>query len=469
MNTIEVLQRLQRETKAEVYFVGGYVRDLLRNKSNTDLDIVVRGLSMKNIKKFLVRHGKVKDINLAKTNDSLSVNILLFRALSDTLEAQISLPRRGKRQKPDSHNTLRQDVQFRDFKINSMYLPIEYKSKRDVIDLVGGKKDIEEKRITSNGSAANRIKESPVRMLRAISLAARTGYVIDNEIINTIKTNADLVSKVPAEVIQNEFNKIILSKRPSKYLKLLNSTGLLKHISPELETCVNVEQDNRYHKYDVFSHLIFTCDNCESDLVLRLAGLLHDIGKPATRRTVKDGEGAVRTTFHNHEVISTRLAKTFLNRLKYNNETTKAVLLLVKLHMYHFTRDWTDAAIRKFIKKADIGEEYMDEEKISYFPLFKLRAAERMGNGFKGGVAVTDRQRDFERKIVKIYKEGKVLNISDLNIDGNILMKTFNIKPGKTVGKILKFLHECVLENPKLNNELDLLKLTTEYLYKEKM
>ena len=464
MNTIQVLQRLDNETKAEVFFVGGYVRDLLRNKSNTDLDIVVRGLSIRNIKKFLARYGKVKEVNLAKTNDHFSINILLFKASNDTFEAQISLPRRGKKQIPDSHNTLRQDVRFRDFKINAMYLSINYKTKEDIIDLVGGKDDTVSRRITANGSAVGRIKESPIRMIRAVSLAARTGYAIDEEIIEAIQANASIINKIPVEMIKKEFNNIIMSEKPSKYLRLLNKTGLLKHIAPELYDCVGVTQDNRYHKYDVFTHLIYSCDNCEFDLVLRLAGLLHDIGKPSTRKEINDPHGGIRVTFHKHEMASVKLARTFLRRLKYDNEVTKAVLSLVKLHMYHFTRDWTDSAVRKFIKRADIGEEYMAEDKIGYFPLFKLRAAERMGNGLKG-IPVTDRQKDFEKKIVNIFQESHVLDISDLDINGNVLMETFNIKPGEVVGKILKYLLEQVLENPKLNTRLELLKTATEFIY----
>jgi tRNA nucleotidyltransferase (CCA-adding enzyme) len=466
MNTVQVLQRLDKETKAEVYLVGGFVRDLLRNKNNMDLDIVVRGLSMRNIKKFLVRYGKVKEVNLAKTNDSFSVNILLFRASSDTFEAQISLPRRGKKQIPDSHNTLRQDVRFRDFKINAMYLPISYKSKRDVLDMVGGKEDIMNRRLTANGSAVERIRESPIRMMRAISLASRTNYAIDDEVMEAISLLASLITKCPAEAIRYEFDKILMSKKPSKYLRLLNKTGLLEYIAPELYRCVGVKQDKRYHKYDVFTHLIYTCDNTEPDPVLRLAGLLHDIGKTDTRKEVVVPDNGIRVTFHKHEMVSVKMTRTFLRRLKYDSETARAVLSLVKLHMYHFTREWTDAAVRKFIKKSDIGEEYMDYEKIGYFPLFKLRAAERMGNGLKG-IAVTDRQRDFEKKIVDIFKESKVLEVADLEINGNKLMETFNIKPGVHVGEILNSLLDQVLEKPSLNNELDLLKLSTEYLYNE--
>lgn len=465
MNTMKALQRLNNETRAEVFLVGGFVRDLLRNKNNMDLDILVRGLSMRNIKKFLARHGKVKEVRLSRTNDRFDVNILLFKASEGDFEAQISLPRRGKKQIPDSHNTLRQDVRFRDFKINAMYLPICYKSKKDVIDLVGGRDDIVNRRITANGSANERMKESPIRMMRAISLASRTNYTIDDEIIEAIRANASSIMRCPAEAIRIEFDKILMSKKPSKYLRLLNKTGLLKYIAPELYNCVGVKQDKKYHKYDVFTHLIYACDNCEPDLVLRLAALLHDIGKADTRKEVREREtGEIRVTFHKHEMVGVKLARNFLRNLKYDNDTAKEVLSLVKLHMYHYTRDWTDAAVRKFIRKAEIPEEYLNEDKIQELPLFKLRAAERMGNGLKG-VAITDRQRDFERKLVKIYKESQGLEIKDLDINGNIIMETFKIEPGRQVGELLKFLLEKVLERPELNRQLELIKLAAEYIH----
>jgi putative nucleotidyltransferase with HDIG domain len=463
MKTIEALRRLDKETKAEVFVVGGFVRDLLRNRHNIDLDIVVRCLSLKSIKAFLRQFGEVKEVNLAKTNDLFEINILLFKAFNDSIEAQITLPRKGKKQIQDSDNTLQQDVRFRDFKINAMYLPINFSSKKEVIDFVGGKKDIEDRRLTSNGSSNERIKESPIRMLRAISLSSRIDYRISEDLIVAIQNNASLISRCPVEAIRTEFNKILMSKRPSKYLRFLKRVGLLEYISPELNACSNIKQDNKYHKYDVLDHLFYTVDHCDSNLIIRLAGLLHDIGKPDTRRITKEND-ETRVTFHKHEMVSVNLAREFLKRLRYDAETTKQVLMLVKFHMFHFTREWTDAAIRKFIKRVEMGKEYMTEEKIGLFPLFRLRAAERLGNGLKG-IAITDRQRDFEQKIIEVYRESNGLEIKDLKINGGKIMEIFNLRPGIQIGNILRFLLEKVLQNPKLNNELDLLKLTTEYLH----
>ena len=466
MNTIEVLKRLKHETTAEVFIVGGFVRDFLRNKKNNDIDVVVRGLPLEGIKKFLSKYGKVTEVNLAKTNDTFTTNIILFKASRGDFEAQIALPRRGKRQVQDFRTRLRHDVKCRDFTINALYLPIDFKSKRDVIDLVEGRKDIANRKIRANGNADDRIKESPIRMMRAISLAARTNYTIDKELLQTIRRNAELIKKCPAEPVRIELNKIIMSKKPSKYFNILRKVGLLKYIMPELERCAGVKQDTRYHKYDVFTHLIYTVDNCERDLKLRLAGLLHDIGKTDTYKEVKGGSGR-KITFHKHEMVSIKLARNLLKRLKYDTETIKDILNLIKFHMYHYTREWTDSAMRKFIKKSGITEEFLHEDTIETFPLFKLRAAERLGNGLKT-TAITDRQKDFERRLLEVYRESTGLDVKDLKVNGDTLMSVFKLKPGETIGNILDFLLENVLENPALNEELSLLKLATEYLYNDR-
>ena len=464
MNTIQVLKKLNNKTPAEVYIVGGFVRDYLRNKTNNDLDIVVKKLSLKNIKKFLKKYGKIKEIVLKKTNDTFVVNILLFKAHDDPfVEAQITLPRKGKNQTCSPNNNLEQDSRFRDFRINSLYLPINYKSKKDVIDLVSGKNDINNRIICSNGSSTERIKESPIRMLRAISLASKTNYSITPKLWRAIKTNAGLIKRVPAEAIRIEFNKILMCKKPSKYLKFLQKTNLLKYIAPEIQNCVKIKQDKKYHKYDVFTHLIYTVDNAVFDLVIRLAGLLHDIGKPIVKQTIIDKDKNVRITFYKHEIVSAKLATTFLKRLKYDNLIIKKVVALVRLHMYHYTREWTDPALRRFIKKANISDYYMNPDNISSFPLFLLRSAERLGSG--KNIAITDRQKDFEKRVIDIYNASNGLSIQDLKIDGNIIMNTFRLKPGIKIGQILDYLLNCILNKPILNNRLDLLKLTTDYLY----
>jgi poly(A) polymerase/tRNA nucleotidyltransferase (CCA-adding enzyme) len=456
MKTLPALKALQEETKAEVFLVGGFVRDYLRNKKNDDLDVVVRKISSKEIVGFLQGHGQVKEVTLAINNDAFVTELILFKGSGDELIAQIVLPRRGKKQIADRSNTLRQDAKFRDFKINAMYLPINFTSKADLIDSVGGQKEIQERVISCVSDVDDCLSMSPIRILRAISLAARTGYRLDADLFSGMKTHASKLKDVIPEAIRRELNKILLSKKPSKHLRLMQRLGILKYVIPELARCVGVTQDTKYHKFDVFTHCIYTCDNTEPDLVLRLAGLLHDVGKADAKKVI-----GKRITFHKHEMFSVRHAKTFLNRLRYDGKTKAAVLTLVRMHMYHYTREYSDAAVRRFIKKVDITEDMLDN--LGNLPLFKLRQAERLGNGLKSD-PVTQRQLDFEERIRRIVNAGGSMSMKELDIDGRILIDAFGLTSGKLVGELKNYLLDRVQQDRTLNERLKLIELALEYI-----
>lgn len=457
MNTIQVLQKLERETRADVYLVGGFVRDFMLHEPNNDLDTVVRHLPIKSIQYFLRKFGKTKLIKLSKIENSFEVEVLLFQARGDNMIAQIKLPARGKKQIQDPTNTLRQDVAHREFTINGMYMPINVTDRNEIIDMVGGRKDIANRRIVAIRDAEDRIIEHPTRIMRAISIAARTGFSIDENLLFALSKHKHLLKGVPTDNIRTELNHILLSHKPSKYFKLMHLLGVLKVIIPELDACIGVMQERRYHKWDVFHHCIYTCDNTPRDLSLRLAGLLHDIGKPATREVSK----AKGITFHKHEMAGVKLAKELLRKLNYDIETRKKVLKLIRLHMYHYTRDYSDKAIRRFIEKAGVNEENI--KNLKNFPLFQLRAAERLGNGFKK-IPVTEKQKDFENRIIRVFSETTVLRVEDLVVTGNDIISISGLRPSELVGKVLNHLLDKVMGDQKLNNRTDLVKLAASYL-----
>lgn len=456
MKTLQALQRLQEETKAEVFLVGGFVRDYLRNKKNDDLDVVVRKLSSKAIIAFLENYGSCKKITLADNNDKFTTELILFRGRESSLIAQIVLPRRGKKQIADRNNTLRQDAKYRDFKVNAMYLPVNFKSKADVIDVVGGLDDIRNRTVSCVPNVTDCLSMSPIRVLRAISLAAHTGYKIDSDLFTGLRRQGSVLKDVIPELIRKELNKIFLSKKPSRHLRLMRKLGILEFAIPELDACVGVAQDERYHKYDVFTHCIYTCDNAEPNLVLRLASLFHDVGKPGTRKRV-----GRRVTFHKHEMLSVKLTRNFLNRLRYDGRTKTAVLDLVRMHMYHYTREYGDGAVRRFIKKAGITKEMLND--LGSLPLFKLRSAERLGNGLKTD-PVTPKQLDFEDRIRKVFEKGGGLQLENLDINGHIIMEAFGLEDGKLIGEILECLLNQVQRDKKLNDRFKLIELTLQYL-----
>lgn len=487
METVNALKKLDGFRGAKVYFVGGYVRDLIRRKRNDDLDIVVKNISIQHMRKFLNKHGKTKVVN-----QSFGVPVVLFKAFRCRIGAQITFPR-DKGGKFRSSNSLKGDAACRDFTINAMYLPIKSRSRNKIIDYFGGIKDVRRRVIAPVGNPDDRIKESPIRILRALSLASRTKYRIRGDLMSSMKRNVDLIRKVPPELIKNEINDILIHNKPSRYFKMMDKIGILRIIMPELAACVGVKQDKRYHKYDVFKHCLYTCDFIDPDIVLRLSALLHDIGKPITIKEYSD-----KITFHKHEVAGVRIAKALLQRLRYDKKTIDEVTHLIRLHMYHYVNDlyicpechwqvlavqvaeeevsvcpkcgtevtfrsgWSNTAVRRFIKRAHITEDDLDD--LGNFPLFKLRKAERLGNGYKT-IPVTNRQSDFEERIRTVYKESSGFDIKDLDIDGNIIMEMFNLDPSKEVGDILKYLLTKIIENPGLNNRIDLVKLAAEFIY----
>lgn len=460
MKTIEVLRKLNNETSAKIYITGGFVRDCIRRRPNRDLDIVARGMDLTKIARWLIPYGKTKILEVHRVEGTEPIQLISFVAKDDDLEAQISLAKGKGKLKNNVYATLKQDGSFRDFSINAMYLPINNISPKSVIDYFGGKNDIAARQLLTVGPAKRKFNESPIRIMRAFSLGARLNYTIANHTQAGILECANLLKKASWEAIRMELEDILLSKKPSKYLKLMEKLGVLKIVMPELQRCVNCNQDKRYHKHDVFNHVLNACDNIEPNLTLRLAALLHDIGKPSSRKII-DG----KVTFHKHEVLGAKEAAILLKRLKFDKETIKEVTHLIRMHMYHYTREWTDSGIRRFIENAPIKEE--DLKDIGNIPLFKLRKSDRAGNGYRKQ-PVTDRQRDFEDRIIKVFGSSNGFTIKDLDINGDILMEYFNLTPGKQIGEILNYLLGVILEYPELNERRELLNAALYFIVNKK-
>jgi tRNA nucleotidyltransferase (CCA-adding enzyme) len=448
--TILALLRLRKETGAEVYYTGGSVRDLFRNKQPQNTDILIRGLSFDKIRSFLQKYGKVTD----KPED----NLILFSINGGNDVVRITIPRRAKVFDPEG--SLYSDAHSRDFTINSMYLPIHKRTKRNLVDHVNGLHDIQQKQIRAINAPA-KFRISPIRMLRAVSLAARLNYKIESSLLNSIKAMAKMIIKADPDEVRKEFVEILLNKKPSKYIKLLHESRLLKFIVPELDDCYGVSQNKKFHKYDVFTHCLVSCDNVEPDLVLRLAALLHDIGKPPTRNQVQSN-GKTKVTFYNHEIVGTKLTKKVLRRLRFEKAIITQVCKLIYLHMYYYEPNkWTDSAIKRFVQRTKITENqvpYLDK-----LPLFKLRNADRIANGYSTH-EVSLRQMELQNRIKSLFESEKQLTVKNLAIKGTDLMVEFNLKEGPTIGHILKHLVQQVSKNPDLNAKDKLLELASEYL-----
>lgn len=453
MRATKPLKKLNKETMAEVFYAGEFARDIIRRKKPKRLEVIVRNLPLRGIVKYLKKYGIIIEVNKDE-------GFLIFTPKENGSAIKVVLPKKGKQY--NAYYELIDDAKARDFTINAMYLPIDSKSKADVIDFFGGRRDIRHRRIKTVKAPKYSIRENPARILRAISLSASLHYKIDVNLFYSIKSNYFLINKLPAEDMRDELIEILLSNRPSKCFKILYKLGLLNIIMPELCIAVGVTQNEKYHKYDVFSHCIYACDKVELNLVLRLAALLHDIGKPQTRDEITRNNGKTKITFYNHEVMGSKIAKRILKRLKFDPVIISQVTELTYHHMYNYEpNEWTNAAVRRFIKKIKItGEDLKD---LSNLPVFLVRRADRLANGHSLK-AISYRQKMFEERIREIYNESKVLEIGDLAIDGSIIMKKFNLKPGPTIGNILSYLLSIVMEDQKINERDLLIEAASNYL-----
>lgn len=452
MKAIQILKKLSRETPAEVYYAGEYARDIIRRKRSGRVEILIRNLTFSEIIKYLSKY--FKNIYVPKNRSFLSF-------ISDHSEITIKLPRKGKLF--GAYYTLKDDSKTRGFTINAMYLPIDSSKKRNVVDFYRGRQSIRCRKIKTIGRADTAVKKNPLLMIQAISLSSKINYRIDNNLFYAIKANSELINKVPIGKVRDEFTEIILSNKPSKYLKIMNDSHLLSRIIPELGICSGLVQNRKYHKYDVFDHCLAACDSVEPNLILRLAALFHDIGKAQTHEEViKDG--SPRVTFYNHEVVGSKISKRILRRLRFDKEVVKEVSDLVYNHMYNYEPEiWTDSAVRRFIKKAHISDK--DLENLDNMPLFLLRKADRAANGL-GLSEISLRQKDLQKRIEQVYNRSKALHIKDLEINGNTIMKHFHLRPGPTIGHVLNYLLSLVIEDQSLNTKKKLLIEASKYLSK---
>ena len=435
-----------------LFAVGGRVRDELRREVEgarvalKDLDYVVTGVPAPDLERRLRDIGHV---------DLVGASFAVFKVTFDGRTVDVALPRRersvGVRHRDFEIESgpeipLEQDLARRDFRMNM--IAREIPSGR-LVDPYGGIDDIRNRRIDI--LTPETFREDPLRMLRAAQFAARFEYHLSDETLQAMREAAPLVENVSAERIADEFTKLLVqSKKPSVGFNLLHRTGVLAHVWPELLEGIGVEQ-NEWHAYEVYRHNLETLDAVPpGDLILRLAALLHDVGKPRT----KDG-----THFYRHEQVGADMAREMLGRLRFSGEVVETAERLVRQHMYVADPDLSDPAIRRFIRR--IGVAHLDRQ-------FALRAADIAGSG------LPKRDDSNERFQARVYAEiarRPPFSIKDLNIDGaqvmNAMLAMGLVQPGfrgdKRVGDALQYLFEQVTERPERNEPDTLSALLEQY------
>jgi tRNA nucleotidyltransferase (CCA-adding enzyme) len=423
-----------------LYAVGGRVRDELRAQIQgvpvelKDLDYVVVGVALEEL---VARLRTVARAELA----GAAFPVVKATLLGVTVD--VALPRRerstgvGHRDfaiDTGSDVSLHDDLARRDFRINMMARAI---GSQTLVDPYEGRADVAARRIRLLRPEA--FVEDPLRMLRAVQFATRFDYEIEPQTFAAIQESARLLPSVSGERVRDELIKLLRAPHPSAGFELLRASGLLAQLWPEVLEGVGVEQ-NAWHAYDVYRHNLATLDAAplDDDLVLRLAALLHDVGKPRT----KDGPH-----FYRHERVGADMARSMLERVRFPGETVDRVVALVREHMYTANPEMTAPALRRFVRR--IGPEHLCAQ-------FALRHADIAGSGLPKRDDANER---FEARVAELVAERPPLSVKDLAIGGADVLEALvasgqlpaGSRGGPGVGQVLAALLERVTDDPALN------------------
>ncbi|MFR7349002.1 CCA tRNA nucleotidyltransferase [Peptoniphilus sp.] len=406
----------------ESYFVGGAVRDMILGYSINDYDITT--LATPDEIRETLHMYKTIDIGgslgtvLART-ENFSVDITPFR-----IEGEYKNYR-----KPEEvifSKDVRDDIKRRDFTINAILYNGEF------IDYVGGIEDLKNKIIRAIGDPEERIKEDALRILRAVRFASKYDFEIEDGLKSAIISNVNLLENISYERIRDEFVKILLDKNVKLGINLLKELHILDIILPEIVETYDYDQNSKYHENNLYDHILNVVGYSPEVLEIRLAALLHDLGKPSTFSMGDDGVAH----YYGHEVESSEIARKVLRRFKFSNETIKNVRILIENHMT-FQSVMTDRALRRQIRK--VGSD-------NILNLYDLMVVDRLGT-------MKSRSADdiFERRdrVEELLKE-PTSKPKFLNFGGSDLIE-MGFTPGPEFKKILNELTELVLDDPSLN------------------
>ncbi|MEU5613305.1 CCA tRNA nucleotidyltransferase [Streptomyces sparsogenes] len=429
--------------------VGGSVRDALLGRLGNDLDFTTDARPDDVLKIVRPWADAVWEVGIAfgtvgcrkegrngdGASQSFQIEITTYRS-----EAYDRTSRKPEVSYGDS---IDEDLVRRDFTVNAMAVALP---RKEFIDPHHGLEDLAARVLRTPGTPEDSFSDDPLRMMRAARFAAQLDFDVAPEVIAAMKAMAGRIDIVSAERVREELNKLILGARPVKGLRLLVDTGLAEHVLPELPA-LRLERDEHHRHKDVYEHTLTVLEQAIAleqdgpDLVLRLAALLHDIGKPKTRRFEKDG----RVSFHHHEVVGAKLTKSRMTKLKYSNELVKDVSRLVELHLrFHGygTGEWTDSAVRRYVRDAGPLLER----------LHKLTRSDCTTRNKKKAGALSRAYDGLEERIARL-QEQEELDAIRPDLDGNEIMKILGIGPGPKVGKAYKHLLELRLEHGPMERE----------------
>lgn len=461
MNKIKIPVILQKMNNIfekngfKAYLVGGAVRDMFMNKEASDWDVATDATPEQVISAFKkviptgIAHGTVTVHFMGE-----EIEVTTFR-----IEQGYSDGRHP--DKVSYASDIEEDLSRRDFTMNAMAVSLKDGS---IVDPFNGKADIKNKVIRSVGNPLERFNEDGLRPIRAIRFASQLGFEIETNTLQAISNEKVLqkTSTISIERFRDELVKLLKSPKPSVGLKLLESTNIMKLFLPELLEGRNcIQNDLRgYHVFDVLDHNFYSCDGAPVHKVnVRLAALLHDIGKPASKVVRVTDEGEIYN-FFSHEKYSENIARKLLTKLRFSNNEINNVCHLIENHMFHYEESWSDAAIRRFIVrvKPENIEDLIDLRLADMYGKYNMPIQIKESNACDLLIQLQDR-------IKKIQEENSAFTLKSLAVSGKDLME-IGIPSGKLIGKILNELLETVLDDPKQNSK-DVLLNIAKNLYEQ--
>jgi len=430
----------------ELALVGGPVRDAFLGRQLTDLDFTTNALPdeiLTIVKPLATAHWDIGRAfgTIGAIIDGEQVEITTYR--TDAYD--------GETRKPvvEFGDSLEADLVRRDFTVNSMALRLPSKV---LVDPSGGVEDLLARRLRTPSSPEVSFGDDPLRMMRAARFTSQLGFTISAPTAIAMTELADRIAIVSVERVADELGKLLKTPAPRAGLEVLVDSGLAEYVLPELPA-LKLQIDEHFHHKDVYQHSLTVLDQAieleelrhpgsPPDLVLRLAALLHDIGKPATKRTEAGGV----VTFHHHDVVGAKLAKKRLKELRYDNETVNDAGKLIELHLRFFGYTegaWTDSAVRRYVRDAGPLLERLHILTRADVTTRNRRKADRLAFAYD----------DLEQRIAVLSEEEELAAIRP-DLDGEQIMAILGIRPGREVGEAYRYLLELRLEEGALGADV---------------
>jgi len=455
---LKIASEIAKKRSEEIYIVGGFVRDTLLKRERNEIDFVIVGNGIEFTFEFARRLG-VFDVAVYKNYgtahfrfDNLLLEFVGARKESYIKESRNPIVKIG---------TLDDDLNRRDFTINTLAISLNDENYGDLVDRFNGSKDIEKKIIKTPLDPNKTFEDDPLRIMRAFRFASQLNFTIEDKTLQAASNMSSRLEIITQERITDEFLKILASEKPSIGLKLLFESGIMKIVFPEVHDLGGVEQVNEHHHKDVFYHTCMVVDNIakvSENLWLRFAALVHDIAKPTTKKFVD----SIGWTFHGHEELGARMMKNIFQKMKLPYSKIGYIEKLIRLHLRPIAlvdEQVTDSAIRRLIVAAD---EDLDD-------LITLCRADITS---KNPSKVTKYLENYEivmQKVKDVLERDK-LRAFQSPVRGDEIMKICNIPPSKTVGLIKSAIEEAILDGKIGNNYEEafeyFLKIKNEFLEK---